>query len=354
MNKKYLASVLSAALLCSAAFAPDVYAEPSRTVLAGNTDTSTAMESGLLSVIVNQMGSDTNVLDDRYSGYFLEGTATDGVKALVAAGACSINGFVIPATAEELASNYPDGYMVNEAVWLAQTDGGYVVDRTTYLSYDEAVTALFRRVPAGVETKLYDEDGDGCADRLNIEYVEAVIVDQIAEQEDGTLCVTRAKLPDAIVWSENDGTVYDGTHFTPESGERIPSENFDSSIQEGDLALFALTTNGWSMKRATQVNGILVAGADHEYYQMDTVQYEDAMRFSRDNLMISNRCGEYLNAHEYFGFLANAGGLKVNLWLVPATDQNRQAAPAGFTSGENAAAFLALAVEMAKEKLNAV
>ena len=47
------------------------------------------------------------------------------------------------------------------------------------------------------------------------------------------------------------------------------------------------------------------------------------MRFSRDNMIISNRCGEYLNAHKYFRFFGNEENLEISLLFINNNDEKR-------------------------------
>ena len=70
---------------------------------------------------------------------------------------------------------------------------------------------------------------------------------------------------------------------------------------------------------------------------------------------ISNRCGEYLNAHKYFGFLNKNNGednCDVSLWFIQTLDKNKFGAPCGFTSGKSAKFFLQKAIELSKKKLS--
>ena len=84
------------------------------------------------------------------------------------------------------------------------------------------------------------------------------------------------------------------------------------------MCLFMYTPDGWIINRAKEIKGNLVDGEDHKYYKIGENKFQDAMRFSRDNIIISNRCGEYLNAHKYFGFLNKNNGednCDVSLWF---------------------------------------
>ena len=238
--------------------------------------------------------------------------------------------------------------MLNRSPWLVKTETGYRVGRNDFADYADAALAAATGFIAGLEVRLMDDDGDGFTDRIEMDYVEAVIVAEVRKNEDGTYSLSRAEPDPASIW-ENDGRVYDGKRFTEGSNEKILPENLDPSLKKGDVALFRYIPAGWEVRRAREIRGRLTGGRDHEYYQINTTRYEDAMRFSRDNLPISNRCGEYLNTHEYFGF--TGGDKEVSLWFVHTSDPDLQAAPAGFTSGRNAAAFLSEAIAFAEDAL---
>ena len=150
--------------------------------------------------------------------------------------------------------------------------------------------------------------------------------------------------------SDKDGRRFDGNCFSKEWEEKIYIKNFDSTIKKGDMCLFMYTPDGWIINRAKEIRGKLVDGEDHKYYKIGENKFQDAMRFSRDNIIISNRCGEYLNAHKYFGFLNE--NAEISLWFVHSIDKKKFGAPCGFTSGNSAKIFLQKACEFSKKKLN--
>ena len=61
--------------------------------------------------------------------------------------------------------------------------------------------------------------------------------------------------------------------------------------------------DGWIIARAKEFKGKLMDGEDHKFYQIGYKKFGDTMRFSRDIIIISYRCGEYINAHKYFNLL---------------------------------------------------
>lgn len=310
----------------------------------------------LLRAIVLSMGQDAaRITDVRYDRYFKEGSATAGVGAIIAAGQFSINGLPIPASAEDFWLRTPDGYRVNQVNWLSYDaataiwKGGFH-GQQTQASYGKAALAVATGIVAGLEVRLYDTDGDWFADTIEADYKEGVQVQEIIRHSDGTISVRRGDLNCAERTPE-EGRHFDGPHFTTVSDERIAPDNFDPRIMPGDVALFWWGPTGWVMQRARQVYGLLVDGRDHESYIMDNTAYQDAMRFSRDNLLISNRPGEFVNAQKFFGLIGNADGLKVSLWLVPTTDLTAAGAPVGMTSGTNSRRFLAQALRQARRWL---
>ena len=201
-----------------------------------------------------------------------------------------------------------------------------------------------------LEIRLYDLDGDKFVDYIELDYVEAVIINDIIKNKDNTLSLYRADIN-----KEYNMRKYDGNFFTEKWDEKIDVKNFDTNIKKGDMALFMYTPNGWIIKRAKEIKGKLTDGQDHKYYQIGEKKFQDTMRFSRDNIIISNRCGEYLNAHKYFGFLnILENESDISLWFVHSLDENKFGAPCGFTSGKSAKLFLQKAIAFSKKKLDEI
>lgn len=326
---------------------------------AGVQTASMAANRTLLKAIVLDMGTEgPTVVDARYDRYFRQGTAKDGVPAVIAAGRFLINGYAIPATETEFARQYPHGYSVNQVRWLyydsdkAAWAGGYKGGKSA-ASYEAAALAVATGIFAGLEVRLYDTDHDSYADLIEADYKEGVAVDRITRDDDGTYSVHRGEIGTGNR-TASEGRVFDGARFTATSREQIKARNFDTAIAAGDVALFWYGPDGWAMQRAKEVRGIFVDGLDHRSYTIDGTTYADAMRFSRDNLPISNRPGEYANAQKYFGFNDNHEGLKASLWLVPTSDPQAQGAPIGITSNASARDFLDKALVIARQRLAGV
>jgi len=268
-----------------------------------------------------------------------------GVMGVVANGGFYVNGFQVPATPEALGA---DGFVVNsDTASLTVQDGKYKVGKSSFDSYADAVKALVNDdLPGGLHYDLYDTDFDGKAEVVKMWYTEGVIVNGITKDADGNYVISRGDLTNVPSYA---GRLYDADNFSGKLGEVVKPENFDETIKEGDAAIFYYTPDGWVMKRATEANGMFMGGEDHGYYDIDGVQYTDTMKYSRDNLIVAQRNGEYTNAHKYFGFVNNAEGLKTSLWMDP-----KSASPIGLSANDNAKAFLTNAVAQAKAKLDAV
>lgn len=323
------------------------------------------IDGTLLRAIVLDMGTDAaNVTATEYDQYFEQGTALEGVKAVIASGQFYINLLAIPSTEAAFQNNSEclgSGYLVNQVPWLyynstsASWWGGYEAE-TEAESYEAAALSVATGIVAGLEVRLWDTDGDGYADLIDADYLQGVTVDTVTQNTNGTYSVYRGNI-DVANKTPSEGTIFDGDLFDG-TGPAVPAANFDTTIAAGDVALFWYGTSGWAMRRAEEVAGLFVDGADHASYDVGGVTYQDAMRFSRDNLFISNRPGEFTDAQKFFGLTNDsAAGLNVSLWLVPVTNATSgNGAPVGITggSGNNSGAFLASAVAQAQARLDDV
>ena len=259
----------------------------------------------LLRAVVVNMGPDAErITDSRYDHYFRQGSAVAGVAAVIAAGKFRINGLPIPASEADYRQRTPAGYPVNQVTWLqydaatGHWTGGFRGEQAA-TSYAAAALAVATAIVPGLEVRLLDTNNDGFADTIEADYKEGVQVQDIIRQADGSVRVLRGDLgPDPR--SPEEGRVFDGAHFTASSGERIAARQFDARIMPGDVALFWWGPTGWVMQRAREVHGLFVDGSDHASYTVDRTAYQDAMHFSRDNLFISNRPGEFVNAQKFF------------------------------------------------------
>lgn len=219
--------------------------------------------------------------------------------------------------------------------------------------YEAAALSVVTGIVAGLEVRFWDTNGDGYTDIIDADYLQGVTVDTVTKNTNGTYSLYRGNI-DVANKTPNEGTIFDGDLFAG-AGPAILDANFDTTIAAGDVALFWYGPNGWAAKRAQEVAGLFVDGADHESYDIDGVVYEDAMRFSRDNLFISNRPGEFTDARKFFKLTNDsAAGLNVSLWLVPVTNTTEHGAPIGMTSGSDSRAFLVSGIAQAQAQLDGV
>ena len=310
--------------------------------------------SKLLCAILINMDKDETIISEKYNKYFKCKNSKEGVKQIIKNNEFYINGFPIPGTEEEFLRKTPEGYLINEKKWLTKTEEGYnVMQNGKYNTYDEAAFITATGFNAGLEVRLFDLDEDNFVDHIELFYVEAMIVNNIIKNDHKTIKIYRVEVNDTFNW-ENDGRIYDGNNFTKKTNEILYEYNFSHNIKKGDIVLFSYRPEGWVVERGKEIKGILINGEDHKFYQIGALKFQDAMRFSRDNIIISNRCGEFYNVHKYFGFLNNKDNLNVSLWFINSYDENRFGAPCGFTTGKNAKLFLSKAIEFSKNKLNSV
>jgi hypothetical protein len=320
------------------------------------------IDGTLLRAIVLDMGADAaNVTATEYDQYFEQGSAVEGVEAVIASNQFYINLWAIPGTeaAFQNASQCLDyGYLVNQLPWLYYDNvtatwwGGYEAE-TEADSYEAAALSVATSIVAGLEVRFWDTNGDGYTDIIDADYLQGVTVDTVTKNTNGTYSVYRGNI-DVANKTPSEGTIFDGDLFDG-AGPPILDANFDTTIAAGDIALFWYGPNGWAIKRAQEVVGLFIDGADHTNYDIGGIIYEDAMRFSRDNLFISNRPGEFTDAQKFFKFTNDsAAGLNVSLWLVPVTNTTVNGAPIGMTSDSNSRPFLASGVAQAQAQLDGV
>ena len=289
------------------------------------------------------MGNAVGIYD--YPQYFDE----TGVFGVVEAGNFYINDFQVPANPGELATLGGEGFVVNSgATSLTAGDGTFLVDgKDKGSDYAAAIKALINdELPGGLHMDLYDTDSDGKADVVKLWYTEGLIVNGISRDAAGNYILYRGDLERV---PSHAGRLYDADNFGNILGETVKPENFDTSLKEGDGAVFYRTPDGWIVKKAVEANGIFVDGVDHDFYQIDSTKYTDTMKYSRDNLIVAQRNGEFANAHTYFGFKDNDKGVKVSMWMDPYS-----MSPIGITSNENAKVFLTDAIAQSKAKLASV
>ncbi len=337
---------------------------------AENSANSSNQEKIFKSIIVKNNGNKKiSLSDDSYNYLFEENDTEVGIRKIIACEKFFINEFPLPQNQENISLEY----LVNGEVWLYKKNFHWIVDDKEFENYEDAVFALIEKIPEGLEFRLYDKNGDGFADEIHVDYLEGFIVDKIFENDDGSFTLKSLELSDysdLVSQVFGEGRAYDSEHFSKNSDEKVLAKNFDSQIKVGDVVLFSYVSDGWKVVKAVKKSGALTGGADHRFYQIDGENFTDAMRFSRDNIIISNRCGEFFNTLKFFGFVDDdfdfgnenlSGGnvarnfsenLKVSLYLVPTLQKNVFGAPIAFTCDfETSKIFLEKALSFAKSKI---
>ncbi|MCD8126886.1 MAG: hypothetical protein LUD82_05285, partial [Clostridiales bacterium] len=291
-----------------------------------------------------------SVVNEVYASYYQEGSSAEGVAAIISAGNCYVNGAQVPATEEDFDEQYPEGFTVNGSTWMTKNEDGTWSIGSGYAattvdgSYAEAATEMLKSETSnGSETLLYDDDGDGYADRIESTEYRSVSVTELVVNDDGTYTIDLGTYIDTIDYAEKYATLLEKEFGgeTQEIFQNISAECFDESIQSGDCAVYYLAADGnWYFLRATEVSGVFNDGADHQYYTMDGVVYPDAMNGPTTTYSAANRSGGYSNFIKYFGLNDNED-YTISMWLVPVSEYATSTGkPLGFTSNDSAIAFL--------------
>ena len=146
------------------------------------------------------MGNDKKIIDEKYSNYFKENNSILGVKQIIKNNKFIINGFPIPGNEELFSKNYPNGYLINKKKWLYYSNGKYHVNQSKrdFDTYEEASFITATGFIAGLEIRLYDLDNDKYIDYIELDYVEAVIINDIIKNNDDTLSLYRADINDEL------------------------------------------------------------------------------------------------------------------------------------------------------------
>ncbi len=355
----------SSAASSAAESASDAEAESSSTEEEAETVETNAFPKSVIKGTEDDADEDDNtmsVVNEVYASYYQEGSSAEGVAAIISAGNCYVNGTQVPATEEEFDEQYPEGFTVNESTWMTKNEDGTWFVGSGYAattvegSYAEAATEMLKSETSnGSETLLYDDDGDGYADRIESTEYLAVGVTELVENEDGTYTIDVGMYIDTIDYPEKYATLLEKEFGSvdQEIFHNIPADHFDATIQSGDCAMYYLATDGsWYFVRATEVSGVFTDGADHQYYTMDGVVYPDAMNGPNTTYSASNRSGGYSNFIKYFGLNDNED-YTVSMWLVLVSEYATSTGKLlGFTSNDSAIAFLETAIAYAQEKLD--
>ncbi|MGM9606409.1 MAG: stalk domain-containing protein [Oscillospiraceae bacterium] len=248
---------------------------------------------------IQETGS-TPITDASYDKYF-KGTAAEGVKEILNAGKFFVNGFALPATESEFNINLGFITLVKTAdgSWSSSVHKGNTSDPT----FEEARLKLAEGLTkfAGLYVNLFDDNGDGFADRIETTVKQSVRVDQL------------------IV--DGDSVKIDRTNFevaVKEGAEEVndvvfPASHVDPTLKAGDVGLYWETPDGFYIDRCASKIGRLTEGTDHGYYVFDGVRYEDIGGVTKYHLAKANRPGQFLEAMRTLGLL---GQIDVIAWTV--------------------------------------
>ena len=300
-------------------------------------ESSTESKAGVVELVND---GTSKITDAKYDSYF-GGNALTGVTALLNEGEVYVNGIAVPASSTELAALPDQTYEMNMIPGLYynpdKSTYGYAVHKYVF-NYGVGILPGVTDLPMTFETariqfveNLSQRRGRttrltlnaaGQAERIDLEEFESVLIGNLEDH--------------------GSNTTIDRTTFTLETGrypERFdvnnvffPTSNVDFSTQVGDFAVWYLSPDGWNLKRAVPVVGLLTKDASKFYHINDTdVRYEaDCSRF---NLATASRPTQFYTAYTRLGLTA----FNVTVWCVPGSGN-----PIGFTYGSDANAKSAL------------
>ena len=277
----------------------------------------------------------TTISDSAFDKYF-EGTAADGVKALLAAGKVSINGIAIPAE-EPTEVGYEYDINLTKSLYLTDTGWGYNVHKTTSantLTFEEARLGMANTTSSVRGHKTYlTLDDNGICTAIDMESYEVMKI--VGFENDGTK-VTKIDRGDFAL--ETNRVRYDANNI------ELASENFDSEIEVGDVVCFWYTTDGWHMIRALSKTGV-VTSPSHSVYSVGNFQMQES-NVSRYNLIDDSRPTQGFSY--YTGLGLQEAGIEITLWCTP------NEMPIGFSLGDNAGMAMATAIGNANEYAESV
>jgi hypothetical protein len=208
--------------------------------------------------------SSLSTVDSQFDQYFREGTAEDGVHAIVKAGNVFVNGQQIPymkedgtLSSQKLVVNGEDAIWEVDGGWAwkahlqRQWDDGFFMPNVEEnytpgepVDFDTAEYLYTKYIAymVGQNVDLYAEVGDEYASLISTTYYNSTLVADI-ETSDGITHIT-----------DSEGNVLDVD---------FPSENFDENIKPEDMMVFWEDgEKGWTAKRAVSVVGRLVENTD--------------------------------------------------------------------------------------------
>ena len=287
-------------------------------------------------VVVFEDNSDGIYADEDVARYFPDGDVQAGINALMDAGQVYINGKAVPKSADDTAAlsevdtrDVP-GYAINGLVSLF-TENGQWSEKVhkgehTFDTFEEARDSFFNGTSqmTGLTMELTIEDG--VCTRIDTTVKEALRVDEIIENTDGTINIKIGEF---------------GLNLAGRAGSQdleeiavFDAENFADDIEEQDMILYWEDADGWHAEKAESETGYLTEGQDHGYYIFND-EYLTDCNITKFYLTTGNRPGQYLTAHLGLGLEDE----EVTMWTI-------NGYPFGFTSTD-ADSMLEKAIENA-------
>ena len=316
--KKFLSLVTAAAMLVSAT--------------AALADTVTAVCDGSATYKVEAEMRDGDFDGNYYFGQFFDGELKEGISALIAAGAVSINDIALPTSTEGMIAQADGTFAYNTNGQAAFTVAADATEADVVAGGLEAVTSDLKKAGTNV-TVTTDENGKAVA--MNIFVTQGALVDSVADNGDGTVTVYVQGAPYSVGFGDAAQTVV------------FPAENA-ATAQPGLICVAWEDNTGWHMQAPDTKTGKLVSGADHEYYDFQledgTVEhYVDAEMYTR-SFADANRPGQLTNTVINF----ELQDFEITACFVPGTAESEHPMLIGFVTGDNAKARLAAAIAYAQ------
>lgn len=176
---------------------------------------------------------DLSIFDASFDEYF-EGSAEAGVEALLNEGKVYINGLAIPGEAEYYAMNGADAIWQEESGnWSWRNFPWVSSERTGEETFEEARKNFLNGVTTarGMRADFLAETGNDTVDAISISIVNSALVDEIIENEDGSYTI-------AAISATASG------------------ENYDTSIEVGDIIIYWEDGDGMHIEQAIAEEGI--------------------------------------------------------------------------------------------------
>jgi hypothetical protein len=334
--KRFFALLLALSLILSLAACGGSADEAKTSDTPSTAPTQTASEGDpeamdVLLEIVHD-GDATKITDAAFDQYF-QGSALEGVQALLDEGKVYVNGIQVPAAEDDTVD-----YQVNGVSSLYKTDSGwgFNVHKTTSadnLSFEEARLGFYETITTvrGHTTTLYGDSATGRVNKIDSQSYDVVrVTETVFYNESITVVRGDFELETNRVRPDVDNIVFH-------------SSKYDTSINTGDFALYYYGPEGWVMERAVPMTGTLSKNADG-WFVLNAGQSDEyaciESNVSRYNLINCNRPTQFFESYNRLGLT----DVSVTMWCTPTGH------PIGFTYGDKATAkeVLALAIEHAQ------